>query len=301
MTAALGVVLDKKKNTQQFFGGGDTKSSAAHNDDITALAVSPDRRIVATGQVGKTPIICIWDADTCELVSQFKQARDSRAVKAIGFNKDSEFIATAGFDNDHTVFVFDLKGTKLGEQRSGPDPILDLAWSPVDNIFATADKRGVSFWTFSGGLSVKKGIFGSAKMTSMASVNFGSDGKCYSGSIDGSVYLWNGPQCVKSVAITTGFVNSICVSGDKIYAGGKDSIIILDSGLGKNGTIQTGAQVRAIDSDGTNVLVGLRDGNIVEFNGNSEKTVLMESHSDGEAWGLAICSHTGLVNNNLIL
>lgn len=117
MTAALGVVLDKKKNTQKFFGGGDTKNTTAHNDDITALAISPDRRIVCTGQVGKVPIICVWDAETCELISQFKQARDSRAVKAIGFNKESEFIATAAFDNDHTVYVFDLKGTKLAEQR----------------------------------------------------------------------------------------------------------------------------------------------------------------------------------------
>lgn len=133
-------------------------------------------------------------------------------------------------------------------------------------------------------------------MTSMASVNFGADGKCYSGSIDGSVYLWNGPSCLKSVSITTGFVNSICVSGEKVYAGGKDSIFVLDADLNKNGNIQTGAQVRAIDSDGTNVLVGLRDGTIVEFNNASEKNVLMESHSDGEAWGLAICPQTGLVN-----
>lgn len=296
MTAALGVVLDKTKNTQQFFGGGDTKSASAHNDDITALAISPDRTMVATGQVGKTPIICIWSADTCESISQFKQARDTRAVKAISFNKDSEYIATAGSDNDHSVFVFDLKGTKLGEQRSGPDPILDLAWSPVANVFATADKRGVSFWTFEGGLSMKKGVFGGNKMTSMVSVNFGRDGRCFSGSIDGSVYVWNGNSCAKSVSITTGFVNSICVAEDKILAGGKDSIIVLDSNLAKTGNIAVGAQVRALDTDGTNILVGLRDGTILEVSSDgSNNNILMQSHSDGEAWGLAICPHTGLV------
>lgn len=78
MTAALGVVLDKQTNTQKFFGGKEIKDTTSHNDDITALAVSPDRKIVATGQVGKNPIICIWNAETCEVIANFKQGRDTR-------------------------------------------------------------------------------------------------------------------------------------------------------------------------------------------------------------------------------
>jgi len=117
MTAALGIVLDKTKNTQQFFGGGSTEQTVGHNDDITALAVSPDRELVATGQVGKDPIICIWRASTCEKIAQFKQGRDTRAVKAIGFDRTGQRIATVGADNDYSVFVFDLKGKKLAETK----------------------------------------------------------------------------------------------------------------------------------------------------------------------------------------
>lgn len=109
--------MDKTNNTQKFFGGGDIKDTTTHNDDIMAIAISPDRKIAATGQVGKNPIICVWNTEDCSLISNFKQGRDTRLVKAIGINKDAQYVASAAADNDHTVFVFDLQGNKLAQQK----------------------------------------------------------------------------------------------------------------------------------------------------------------------------------------
>ena len=54
--------------------------------------------------------------------------------------------------------------------------------------------------------------------------------------------------------------------------------------------------IRAIDVLGTNALVGMRDGTIytVDLNTGNKKSI-MESHSDGEVWGLTI------PNDDLIL
>jgi WD40 repeat protein len=42
---------------------------------------------------------------------------------------------------------------------------------------------------------------------------------------------------------------------------------------------------------GERIIVGCRDGSIIELNAGQKKTV-MESHSDGEVWGLAVSTES---------
>jgi hypothetical protein len=60
-TAAIGVVFDYRTMKQQYFGGGKTSMGGrkqkntepnGHTDDVTALAVSNNRKLVASGQNG---------------------------------------------------------------------------------------------------------------------------------------------------------------------------------------------------------------------------------------------------------
>lgn len=72
--ATIGVVLDKTKNSQKFLGSGQvTPQGVSHESEITSLALSFDKKLVATGESGKEPTICIWKTDTCEGVVSFKQ------------------------------------------------------------------------------------------------------------------------------------------------------------------------------------------------------------------------------------
>ena len=56
--AAIGVVFDYKKMKQLYYGGGktdfggrkqDDESKDGHSDDVTALCLSADRKMVASG------------------------------------------------------------------------------------------------------------------------------------------------------------------------------------------------------------------------------------------------------------
>ena len=47
-------------------GAGLKEQARGHKDDITALAMHPDKNIIATGEVGKNPKICVWLADNPE-------------------------------------------------------------------------------------------------------------------------------------------------------------------------------------------------------------------------------------------
>ena len=59
-----------------------------------------------------------------------------------------------------------------------------------------------------------------------------------------------------------------------------------------------GVLIRAIDVQGIYMLVGLRDGTIYQVNmTNQAKNVIMESHSDGEVWGLAVIDSDTVVTS----
>ena len=69
--AALGIGYDPVNHQQRFFN--------LHNDDVTAIAFSPDKRLVATGEIGPKPLICIWDGITMQL----KHTLKSKLTKGI--------------------------------------------------------------------------------------------------------------------------------------------------------------------------------------------------------------------------
>jgi len=300
MTAALGIVLNTETNTQKFFGGGDKSKLQGHDDDITALAVHPNKKYVATGQVGKDPLICVWSASDCSLIAKFRLGKDTRAVKCIGFSKDGRYLAAVGDDNDHTVAVWEWEdGHKVAAVPSGAEAILDLRFSSnKEATFATVGKRGVSFWTISGNsLNCKKGIFGSQKMTDMYCCEWLSNGNCITGALNGNVYVWSGNNCTKTIRAHTGLISTISAIPGGVVTGGKDNTLIVWTEEFKElRRIKVSALPKALDQNGSgSFVVGLRDGTIVEYVNGTEPRVVMSSHSDGEAWGLAVCPHTGYI------
>jgi hypothetical protein len=65
--------------------------------------------MVATGQVGLSPIIFVWDAQTAERLYMMRLPKGSRSVSAIGFNKDGTLLAAADLHNEHNVYVFNVQ------------------------------------------------------------------------------------------------------------------------------------------------------------------------------------------------
>ena len=41
----------------------------AHKDDIMSIAVHPNGKIIATGEIGPKPMISIWSVDSMEALS----------------------------------------------------------------------------------------------------------------------------------------------------------------------------------------------------------------------------------------
>ena len=51
-----------------------------------SLTLHPDKLLVATGQIGKAPYICVWDSNSTDTVSILKDGHQN-GVGAVGFDR----------------------------------------------------------------------------------------------------------------------------------------------------------------------------------------------------------------------
>jgi WD40 repeat protein len=117
MVAALGVVMNTETGVQRFYGGKETamlpkmegEQLEFHRDDILALDLSKDRKLVVTGQVGKWPSVHVWDALTCEKISSFQLSKDARGVQAVSISPCKRYVAAVDLSNDHKVYVQNIE------------------------------------------------------------------------------------------------------------------------------------------------------------------------------------------------
>lgn len=256
--------------------------------------MSEDRTTCLTGQVGKAPAVFTWDACTGEKKQRVKLPRGSRGVSACGMSLCAGRFAVADLHDNHKVHCFNADGSKVFEQKGSNDKILDLAFNRKEGSknFATAGRKHIAFWDEDG--TKKNGLFGSNPRTSFSCVSWCKQGKCYTGGANGKLYVWNGNACEAVMDAHKGFICSIkCVGDTMMVTGGYDGQVILWdlSDMSQKQTWQFDCLVRAVDisDDGSTAVIGLRNGTIYHMDCSSgDKKTIMQSHSEGEAWGLAV-------------
>lgn len=111
-TAGVGVVMDQKLNIQKHFMG--------HRDDVHCIAIDPTGTLCATGEIGPTPRLCVWNSKTLEEV-YLAFAPMLKGIKHVAFSPNGKYLACSDMQDDHNVYIFDVK-TKL---KPG------AAWAPV--------------------------------------------------------------------------------------------------------------------------------------------------------------------------
>jgi len=300
-TAGVVVKYDSKTHTQEHFQG--------HNDDIVCLAQNPaNPDIIATGQVATIvdgratlPHICIWNSVTGE--SWTLKNAHKRAVRAIGFSANGQYLASVGNDNDFTVTVWDWQtGARMasegGEQM--PNNILDLVWRN-DAEFCTVGKKHCYFWSFEDGVLEKKrgSLRGKRKQKfkrqTFISVSYTEKGLAAVACRDGSIYFFKDGKAVKGLDAHQRAVMSVHVpeQGGIITAGKQGEIKIWDSGLDVTNTIQFDSPVGTVMTKGSRMIVGTTKGALYDIadyttQGADEAKAIVKGHYDGELWGLAV-------------
>ena len=80
--------------------------------------------MVATGQVGKSPQIFVWNPQTMKSLSVL-QGSHTNAVCALGFSNSGKQLASIDDSNDHIMCIWNWEdGTKIIEKRTAKDKVI---------------------------------------------------------------------------------------------------------------------------------------------------------------------------------
>jgi len=296
--ASIGITLDPQSNTQTFFASGySTKDSTKryHDNDVVCLSINPDRKLVATGQVGLRPILNIWEADTGKFRCKYEMTqRDTRGIMCCAWSIDGKYIAFADRSEKYTVYVIESATGKLIQSESNKgSQIIDIGWSKKtgDYTFAICGVRNIGFLKVGGNL--KRGVGHNGQ--SFAALTFDDNGVCYAGSFKGRIFVFPDTSTSKNIDAHKGSVFAMCWSNKKLYTGGIDkNILIFDNELEQLNKITMDAGIRSLDIDKDSILVGLRDGSI-NLISQEQTTCLMKSHHEGELWGLDVTGEETII------
>jgi microtubule-associated protein-like 6 len=314
MAGAVAIVYRKTGHVQHFY--------SAHTDDIVSLALHPDKVIIATGQVGKAPIVNLWSAETMATLSTLRGFHE-RGVASVGFNKDGTKVATVGLDLDHSIAVWDWRkgtpppyccpyqcpyctlngggsGTRIATAMGSSDKIFDAQFNPVDDVLVTCGVRHIKFWNIVGDnqLKAKRGIYGQEGVQhTMLCVAFTDAGLSLTGAQSGDIYLWKGARLEwQFEEAHVGPVFAISTYPDGFVSGGKDGRARLWSGLdpvkvfdfsSTSVSSMVATRIRSVAWRDGHVLVGTMSNEIFEVDERTmTQRLLTQSHAGAEVWAL---------------
>jgi len=309
--ASFVIAYDKKAHTQQVL--------RHHTDDVVSLCQHPTNKdIFASGQVQtislsgytKRPFICVFNLATQEMTKL--PAVHHRAVRALTFSPDGKYLASVGADNNNSIYIWDWESkTKLAETKGDVNKIYCIEWSSkTKGQLVTVGVKHVFIWTWTGG-SIKRnrGLSGKVGIQTYFCHRFMDNGNVLLGSKKGQLVMYDAMTRTPKVVAKPhkGAVFALVKVKGGYITGGKDKFLrFFDNSFKEKWSLEFGSYVRSVNSDGTNIVVGTRNGEIYFVPESGASTVpeaVIAGHFEGEVWGLHVLHNTFLTSgeDNMVI
>uniref|UniRef100_A0A8C0BU87 Uncharacterized protein n=1 Tax=Buteo japonicus TaxID=224669 RepID=A0A8C0BU87_9AVES len=110
---------------------------------LSALAFSPNGKLIVTGENGHRPAIRVWDVEERAQVSALHGHK--HGVACVTFSPSAKYLVSVGYPHDMVVNVWDWKKDSLVASNKVSCKVTAMSFSE-DSYFVTVGHRHVKFW-----------------------------------------------------------------------------------------------------------------------------------------------------------
>ncbi|CAM9397119.1 unnamed protein product [Chrysoparadoxa australica] len=270
-----------------------------HTDDIVSFTIHPMGHLAATGEVGPSPKIVIWDALTMQTIKVIRGVHRT-AVTQLAFSPDGSRLASVGQDSRNSLAVYEWEtGRLIYTGPSTENKVLGCCFTESGSV-VTCGIDHIYFWMKEGRFFVKhKGTFGHIGKVQAQLCVAPLGNNIVSGTASGHLYLWSGRNCSKAIRAHYGSVNALYQSPYGLVTGGKDMRVRLWTPKLAPGAVFDMSffgplpSVRSVclSKDGNKLLLGVKGCEIYEVSAVDGSDVnggaVTSGHFKGELRGLA--------------
>ncbi|XP_010565514.1 PREDICTED: WD repeat-containing protein 62 [Haliaeetus leucocephalus] len=130
------VILNPWENTQRHILNTSRKT-------LSALAFSPDGKLIVTGENGHRPAVRVWDVE--ERAQVLALHGHKHGVACVAFSPSAKYLVSVGYPHDMVVNVWDWKKDSLVASNKVSCKVTAVSFSE-DSYFVTVGHRHVKFW-----------------------------------------------------------------------------------------------------------------------------------------------------------
>lgn len=288
--ASFVVLLSVTSNTQRFLGVGEVHKVQGHIGRVSALAISRDRDLIATGETSTYPMIYLWNLPGYTPLCTIDISQVSTGTDLLSFSEDTEYLLSMDVNQEQIIRIYGVKTGDLKLQFSpAPGKIRSVAWSTVEmRRFVSAGEGVLTLWNVDD--KEQREEVGEGK-SNFTVVKYMQSGEYLTGTEDGKIYQWSGSQLRSSYQILPPGtrITALSIINTTVLVGSSLSKIhIMDSTFSETqSVIDTPGHPISLDQSSNGILCGTSEGCIVMYT-KQGRYVLMDGHSEGRLQGVAV-------------
>ncbi|KAM7074458.1 WD repeat-containing protein 62 [Ciconia maguari] len=223
------VILNPRENTQRHILNTSRKT-------LSALAFSPDGKLIVTGENGHRPAVRVWDVEERAQVSALHGHK--HGVACVAFSPSAKYLVSVGYPHDMVVNVWDWKKDSLVASNKVSCKVTAVSFSE-DSYFVTVGHRHVKFWFLDSSRELKINetvpLVGRSGLLGELHDNVFCDVACGRGQMSGSTFCVSssGLLCQfnekrvleKWIVLKVPLANCVCLSEELIFCGCADGTV----------------------------------------------------------------------------